>query len=148
MEKDRFCYNCTFFNPNNNLCKRKDMLRLESDWCYEFDEKIEVEEREENKTMNLNYKNFDEAYQDFKTKKYGTNDLQEIIRMTDEIRRAAQERIDDAKRGKFDDLKMDIYDMLMEMAKIKPFIKILDADGNYVFVDIDDIAEAIDDLKY
>ena len=148
MEKNRFCCNCTFFNPNNNLCKRKDMLRLESDWCYEFDEKIEVEEREENKTMNLNYKNFDEAYKDFVAKKYGTNDLQKIIRMTDEIRRAAQKRIDDAKRDEFDDLKMDIYNMLMEMAKIKPFIKALDADDNYVVLDINDIAEAIDDLEY
>lgn len=147
MEKNRFCCNCTFFNPNNNLCKRKDMLRLESDWCYEFDEKIEVEEREENKTMNLNYKNFDEAYKDFKTKKYGTNDLQEIIKMTDEIRRAAQERIDDAKRDEFNDLKMDIYEMLMKMAKFKPFIKLEDEDGSYV-VSVEDIADAIDGLEY
>lgn len=147
MEKDRFCCNCTFFNPDNNLCKRKDMLKLESDWCFEFCEKIEVEEKGEN-TMDLNYKNFDEAYQYFVDKKYGTNDLQKIIGITDEIRRAAQKRIDDAKRDEFNDLKMDIYEMLMKMAKIKSFIKILDADDNYIFVDIDDIADAIDDLKY
>ena len=149
MEKDDrfFCCNCTFFNPNNNLCKRRDMLKLESDWCFEFCEKIEVEEKGEN-TMDLNYKNFDEAYKDFVAKKYGTNDLQEIIKITNEIRRAAEERIDDAKRDEFDDLKMNIYDMLMEMAKIKPFIKALDADGNYVVLDIDDIAEAIDELEY
>lgn len=97
--------------------------------------------------MNLNYNNFDEAYKDFVHKKYGTNDLQEIIRITNEIRRAAEERIDDAKRDEFNDLKMDIYKTLMKMAKLKPFIKLEDEDGSYV-VSVEDIADAIDGLEY
>lgn len=98
--------------------------------------------------MNLNYKNFDEAYKDLVAKKYGTNDLQEIIKITDEIRRAAQERIVDTKRGEFDDLKMNIFGILMEMAEMKPFIKVRDIEDNYVVLATEDIADAINGLEY
>ena len=151
MEKDRFCCNCTFYNPNNYLCKRKDVLRLSKDWCFEFDEKTEIKEKGENKVMNLNYKNFDEAYNDFVNKKYGTNDLQEIIRIADEIRQAAEKRIDEAKRFEFDDLKTDVYNMLMKMKELsRPAltVEICDMDNTCYNFYIDDIADAIDELEY
>ena len=100
--------------------------------------------------MNLNYNNFDEAYQDFVIKKYSTNNLQEIIRITDEVRRAAEKRINEAKRFEFDDLKTDVYNMLIRMKELRPALtaEICDIDNTYYNFYIDDIADAIDGLEY
>lgn len=100
--------------------------------------------------MNLNYNNFDEAYQDFVIKKYNTNNLQEIIRITDEVRRAAEKRIDEAKHFEFDDLKTDVYNMLMRMKELRPALtaEICDMDNTCYNFYIDDIADAIDGLEY
>lgn len=100
--------------------------------------------------MNLNYNNFNDAYNDFITQKYGMKDLQEIIRVTDEIRKAAEQRIYDAERTNFEDLKEEICELFMKMRKIRAntIFEIRDEYGEYHSIHIDDMIDGVNDIKY
>ncbi len=100
--------------------------------------------------MNLNYNNFNDAYNDFITQKYGMKDLQEIIRVTDEIRKAAEQRIYDAERTNFEDLKEEICELFMKMREIRAntIFEIRDEYGEYHFIHIDDMIDGVNDIKY